>query len=316
VAIVVVTWNGAGTSRRCLHSLREIDYNDYRVCLVDNGSAPGFAGPIAAEFPEVQVASLPENMGYAGGCNAGIEWARRERAEYVLLLNDDTTVAPDILRALVARSATLPGPAIVAPKILTGRLPDTIWSAGGFVRRPWFKADHVGEGQSVDAHQEARDVEWASGCALFFPMSLVDAIGPMDDRYFLYLEDVDWCLRARSQGLRVLYEPAARVWHEVSAATSQLDTRVKRYYSYRNYYLLAITHSGFLGRVWIALHFGVTLAKISARSTLFAGYRNNPWYHARTRAMFDFLQRRWGKAPYGDEPRTSSAAATPGEVPA
>lgn len=283
---------------------------------MDNGSDAGFAAPLASEFPEVEVLSLPDNLGYAGGCNAGIVWARRTGAEYVLLLNDDATIAADALTALATRAAVEESPVLVAPKIMNSRRDDTIWSAGGYIRRPWLKADHFGEGQPADSHNEPREVEWASGCALFFPLALVDAIGPMDDRYFLYLEDVEWCLRAHARGFRVLYEPTAVVRHEVSAATGQLDTRIKRYYSYRNYYLLAFQHSGVFGRAWFACHFGITFGKVGLRWLTSSYYRNDPWYHARTRAMFDVLRRRWGKAPYGDDMRRADATPVTYEVTA
>jgi GT2 family glycosyltransferase len=314
VAVVVVTWNGAEASRRCLRSLRKLDYQTYRVCLIDNGSQPGFAGPLRAEFPEVEIISLPENLGYAGGCNAGIDWAREHSAEYVLLLNDDTTVHPGLVRALLRRAKAVELPAIIAPKILMAHRPGITWSAGGFIRRPWFKADHLGEGEPAAANSEACEVEWASGCALFFPLSLAGTIGPLDERFFLYLEDAEWCLRARRRGFPVWYEPAAEVWHEVSAVAGRLDTRIKRYYSYRNHYLLAFSHTGLTGRMWFGFHYVVTLAKCGLRWLLFPAYRRNSWYHARTRALLDVARQRWGKAPYDDQLPEPAAVTTPGEV--
>jgi hypothetical protein len=301
VAIVVVTWNGAETSRRCLRSLASLEYQRYEVCLLDNGSEAGFGAQMAAEFPHVDVVSMRENHGFSAACNGGIAWARARDADYVLLINDDTTADPGMLRALVDRAEAYGRRAIVAPLIMSG---ERVWSAGGYIRQPWFKADHY------ETPNEAREAEWASGCALLAPLSLVDTVGPMDERYFLYLEDVDWCLRARERGFSVVIEPEARLQHEVSATTGRLESRIVRYYTYRNYYLLAFTHSGLLGKLFFAAHFAITLAKIGCRSVM-PGYRRSSWYHARTRALADFLRRRWGKAPYGDE--TSAPPATVGE---
>ncbi len=301
VAIIVVTWNGAETSRRCLRSLAGLDYGRYEVCLLDNGSGAGFGAQIAAEFPDIDVVSKPENRGFSAACNGGIAWARSRGAEYVLLLNDDTTADPDLLRRLVDRSEAYDRRAIVAPVIMSG---ERVWSAGGYIRRPWLRADHY------ETPNGTREVEWASGCALLAPLSLVDEVGPMDERYFLYLEDVDWCLRVRERGFSVVIEPEARLQHEVSATTGRLESRVVRYYTYRNQYLLAFTHSGLMGKLFFAAHYAITLAKIGCRS-LMPGYGRSPWYHARTRAMFDFLRRRWGKAPYSDSasPRPADAGA-------
>ena len=143
-------------------------------------------------------------------------------------------------------------------------------------------------------------MEWASGCALLVPLSLLSRFGLMDERYFMYLEDVDWCLRMRHTAVPIWYEPSARLWHDVSASVGRLDRRAVRYYSYRNHYLLAFKHSGPIGRAWFALHFAVTSAKIAFRCAFFSSYRRNPWYHARTRAMADFVRRRFGRAPYHD----------------
>lgn len=308
VGVVVVTWNGDATVRDCLASLRALHYERYRVCVVDNGSRPGFADSLTADFPAAEVLSLPHNLGYAGGCNAGLSWAQEQGLDYALLLNDDTTADHGLISALVARAEQTNGPALIAPLILRSQQPELIWSAGGLVRRPWFKADHIGSGEHQSRFNHATEVEWASGCALLVPLSIVDRVGPMDDRYFLYLEDVEWCLRMRRNGVPIWYEPEAVLWHEVSASVGSMDERIVRYYSYRNYYLLAFTHAGLLSRLWFGLHFATTLVKIACRLVFFPSYRRNPWYHARTRAMLDFLRGRFGKAPYSEDPIVDTQA--------
>jgi GT2 family glycosyltransferase len=292
VAIVVVTWNGVESSRHCLRSLERLNYPHYGICLIDNGSRPELAERIRHEFPEVTIVSMADNRGFSAGCNGGIAWARSKAAEYVLLINDDTVADPDLLQALVNRAEIVGRRAIVAPVVTAG---DAIWSGGGYIRRPWFKADHYDT-----VTNDAREVEWASGCALLVALPIIDAIGPMDERFFLYLEDVDWCLRAREKGYLTVIEPEARIDHAVSATTGGLDPRIVRYYTYRNHYLLAFRHSGIAGRIFHAVHFAITLGKIALRSTT-KRYRRSSWYQARTLGMMDFLRQRWGKAPYEDE---------------
>jgi len=304
VGAVVVTWSGLDHARECLRSLLRSHYPDLRVCLVDNGSPLNIGRTLAAEFPPVEVIRLEDNGGYAAGCNAGLRWAQDRGIDYALLLNDDTIADPGMVSALVDRAHSLGG-AIVAPKILHSSEAGAVWSTGGRIRRPWFKADHIAS--DVADSDEARQVEWASGCALMVPVPLLSRVGVLDERYFLYLEDVDWCLRALRHGVPVWYEPAAKLWHEVSSSVDDLDNRSVRYYSYRNHYLLAFTHSGWVGRFWFSLHFTITWAKIAARTAFFPRYRRDGWYHARTRAMFDFLRGRFGRAPYDDpEPAMTS----------
>lgn len=305
VGIAVVNWNGADQSRRCLRSLRGLAYPSHKVCLVDNGSTDGGADLLKGEFPDVDVLTLPANRGYAAGCNAGIEWAKQAGMRYVWLLNNDTTVDAGSLHALVTRAKKLRRlgqESILAPKILFSDAPSKIWSAGGYLIRPWLKGEHFGIGDHEERFDTPRQLEWASGCALFFSTATADTIGPMDERYFLYLEDLDWCLRARRQGVQIWYVPAARLWHDTSRSVMSLDSRIVRYYSYRNYYLLGFAHSGLLGRLWFSLHLAVTCFKIGLRVLLFPSYRRNRYYHARTRALVDLLKRRFGKAPFGDGP--------------
>lgn len=300
VGIVIINWRGEDKTSRCLDSFSELEYEPYRVCVVDNGSGDGSAERLSVRYPSADVIALADNGGYAAGCNAGIEWATGVDAEYVWLLNNDTTVEAGSLRQMVdwCESRSDAG-SIVAPKIIssdTGR----IWSAGGVIRRPWFKADHIGLGEEQDSHADPGRVEWASGCSLFFSQATADKVGPMDERYFLYLEDADWCLRAARNGIATWYVPDARIRHEISATTNTLDPRIPRYYAYRNYYLLAFAHSSLVGRIGFATHLIATLAKIAFRSAFFASYRRDSYYHARTRAIADFLLRRFGKAPFSD----------------
>jgi len=261
------------------------------------------------EFPTIHVMTLSENRGYPGACNAGLNWAQAQGCEFGFILNDDTVADISLVRHLVERAEAAPALAIIAPKILRLQSPEIIWSAGGLIRKPWLKADNIGDGEDASRYDTARTVEWATGCALLFPMEVWTRVGPMDERYFLYLEDVEWCLRARRHGVEILYEPRAKLWHEVSAIMGAVDSRVVRYYSYRNYYLLAFGPTPPLARLWFAAHLLVTFAKIGVRSAFFPRYRRDDWYHARTRALVDFVRRRFGRAPYSDAPVVSEAAA-------
>jgi len=319
VGVVVVNWNGAAQSRECLASLEGADYANTRVCLVDNGSTDDSALTLGREFPAVEVLSLPVNLGYGGGCNAGFGWAKATGLDYVLLLNNDTVLHPNALRSLVARAEELRAAgkaAVLAPMILYASAPSTVWSAGGSLRWPWLERDHIGMGDDAAKHDEPREVTWASGCALFCSTQVADLIGPFDERYFLYLEDVDWCLRARRKGASIWFVPEALLWHKVSLTTREVDSRDLRYYYARNYYLLAFSHCGPVGRAWASLRLCVTLAKASVRSLAFPSYRRDSLYQSQSRAIVDFLRRRYGKAPYSNEAPALPGATRANERPA
>ncbi len=304
--IVVVNWNGAERSAECLRSLLTLDVaSDALITLVDNGSSDGSAHRLQQEFPTVDVLALLVNGGYASACNAGVRHVQERGADYVWLLNNDTIVAPAALAALVSASREHDGRAIVCPKILR-RCDDgfdRIWSAGGALRWPWLERGLRGQGANPESHNEPGEVPWASGCSLFFAAEVFDIVGPIDQRYFMYQEDVDWCLTARGRGVPVLYEPRARIWHAVSDSVRGLDARITRYYDCRNYFLLVSKHGGAVGRTWAALRFALTAAKIALRTAVSPAHRRDAYYHAQTRALCDAIRGRWGQAPYDDAPR-------------
>lgn len=315
IGIVVVNWNGLNRTRTCIRSLLALNYNAVRIAVIDNGSIDGSADALSAEFSQVEVLSLPENRGYAAACNEGIRWARREGLRYVWLLNNDTVIAPDAASALIDAAYLIGTPAILAPEIL--RSDGTVWSAGGVLRWPWLERDHIGMGNTARSYPRRREIAWASGCSLMFPLDVVDTAGELDERFFLYLEDVDWCLTAREHGIPTWYVPGARIWHAVSESTHTLDPRILRYYESRNYFLFAFRHAGMIGRAWAAGRMLITLAKIAARSVIDPESRHDSLYHAQTRGLLDVLRRRFGPAPYPHVPITMAPRPVDGAaVPA
>lgn len=302
VGIVVINWNGAAQTRRCLGSLLALDHTSYRIAVIDNGSTDGSADELDREFSQLEIVRTGRNLGYAGACNVGMRWAREAGVRYVWMLNNDTLADPSALTELVRTAETVNGPAIVAPEILVGGGEGRIWSAGGLLKWPWLNREHIGLGLPAGSFDRAREVQWASGCSLFLSQESAAIAGPMDERYFLYLEDVDWCLTAGKRGVRTYFAPRARIWHAVSESTKRLDPRIARYYACRNYFMLAFRHGGVVGRAWAAGRLALTLAKTCVRSAVSRRHRHDSYYHAQTRALLDVLRRRGGPAPYSHDP--------------
>jgi len=299
VGVVVVNWNDAAATIACLDSLAATCGVACRAYVVDNASADGSAARIAAAHPAAVVVRSPVNLGFAGGCNLGVRRALADGVGWVWLLNNDATVEPDTAAALLAHARSA-GPAILSPKIVYADRPGVLWSAGGYFDRA-LKSHHVGRDEPDRAQYDApRTVDWASGCSLFFPAEVWRQVGPLDERYFLYLEDVDWCLRARRAGVPVRYVPAARVRHAVSRSVSRLGPARLWYYSWRNYYLLATRR----GRWWQRLRAWADLAsrfaKIAVRSAVDPACRHDPVYQARTRGLLDFVRGRFGAWQSGE----------------
>jgi GT2 family glycosyltransferase len=221
VTTIVVNWRLQEETLQCLRSLERLDF-PHRIIVVDNGSGDGSAECIARHFPHIELITLPHNMGFGAACNRAIVWAMENGAcEYVLLLNNDAVVHPRALSELVSVAQAHPEGGIFGPMMYYYDDPRTIWYAGA--RRRWgvLAAADTGRGQ-VDRGQfdAVRQVDYVFGAAMFVRRSVFERIGLFDEKFFLYLEDMDFCLRAQKTGFSLFFVPQARVWHKGSASTA------------------------------------------------------------------------------------------------
>jgi GT2 family glycosyltransferase len=221
ITVIVLSWNGREMTMDCLQSLVASDYPRLDIYLVDNASTDGTVDSVRETFAErVQLIVNPENLGFAGGNNVGIQKAINEGADYVLLLNNDTTVAPDMISRLVeaARSRTEMG--VFSPKIYYENPPDQIWYAGGDVLLARGTVRHIGiREKDCGQYDTPREVDYVSGCALMARSEVIEKIGLLDESYKMYFEDTDFCMRARRAGFGCYYVPQARMWHKISPST-------------------------------------------------------------------------------------------------
>ncbi|MBM3162841.1 MAG: glycosyltransferase family 2 protein [Chlorobi bacterium] len=217
--VIVLNWNGREDLLRCLGSLEPVRAQGIRVMVVDNGSADGSPDAVCKAFPGVELLVLDRNLGYAGGNNEGFRRAMRSDPEYVVFLNNDTVVAPDAVAALTAVLRNHPETGIAVPEILYMDDPDRIWYAGGEVRLGIGLVRHLGIREPHGpAYARRMETGYATGCCIAMRSIDFQRLGGFDERFGMYAEDVDLSLRVRKAGLTVIYEPAARVWHRVSAS--------------------------------------------------------------------------------------------------
>jgi len=221
IAVVVVNWNGRHLLDACLESVAGQLPAPDRVIVVDNGSTDGSLAHLGSRWPGVVALDAGANLGFSGGNNLGIRNALAAQAELILLLNNDAQLLPGALAELVAGLAEA-GPAAwaSAPKILYRARPETIWSAGG--RFDWWRGLPLDRGfNDADRGQYDRNelVEFANACCLLMRASALEAVGLLDEAYFMYFEDADLAARALAAGGRVAYRPAARVLHDVQGSS-------------------------------------------------------------------------------------------------
>ncbi len=230
VTLIIVAWNQLEKTIDCLETVAALNYPDFRVLLVDNGSEPPLAEAISARFPDVTMLRLPANLGFAGGYNAGLRHALEGDSRYFLLLNNDTLLRPDVLTKLVAEIERAANIGLVTAKIYYAADPQRIWTVGANLN-VFLDLKDGGAGQ-IDTGQwdEPRDIDFAPFCALLIRREVIEEVGLLDEAFFLYYEDMDYCRRAKAAGWRVRLCPAAHVYHDVSASSGGRDSPMERYW--------------------------------------------------------------------------------------
>lgn len=220
VWILLVNWNGKNDTLACLTSLRKVTYQARHIVVIDNASTDGSVDAIRQQFPEVEVLANARNERFARANNQGMQMALQAGAELVLLLNNDTAVAPDFLEHLVQAIHSREDAGMVAPKIYYHHNPNLIWYAGGKVNLWMGRVWHRGLRQ-LDIPEKFNQLEatdYLTGCAILAKRECIEKIGMLDEGYFMYAEDADWSWRAQLASFVCLYEPAAKIWHKVGAA--------------------------------------------------------------------------------------------------
>lgn len=235
LGVVVLNWNGRAHLQACLRSLALSDHTNHFVVVVDNGSRDGSVTMVREEFPGVEVVALTENRRFAGGNNAGALHAIEAGAQLVLLLNNDATVEPSTLRHLTAVFDVDPTIGVAGPRIVYSSRPETIWYGGGEFRAVWGWVAHralrrgCGDGADPDG-----PTDWVTGCALAARAVAWEELGGLDERFYIYAEDVDFCRRAVARGWRIAYTSAARVHHDVSSTVGGEHSPFKAYHRARS----------------------------------------------------------------------------------
>jgi hypothetical protein len=235
VFIVVINYNGHNDTIECLESVKKLNYSNHEILIIDNGSTDGSGGILKGTFPEITLIETGRNLGFAGGSNAGIRRALAEGAEFIVLLNNDTVVDQEFAGRLIEASKRDKGAGIFCSKMYFFDKPDVIWYAGGSFN-PWLGWGRHRGGGIRDEGQFDREEETARpcGCSLMVTREFCERVGLLDEDFFCYCEDVDWGMRAKRAGFKVLYVPDSKVWHKVSKSVEGAGNAISIYYNVRN----------------------------------------------------------------------------------
>lgn len=212
VAAVLLNWNGEADTSQCVTALQSADPPPQWIVVVDNGSAPSSLS-VVRKLRGVQVVELPENRGFSGGVNAGMEAAWRLGANSAWLMNTDAVPAVDCLRLLLAEVARHQAPALLSPVIYFAEEPERIQHYASSIDPATGLVDELQGAAQVSAALRAGKRLLLWGTALLIPRAAAQDIGPFDELMFAYGEDSDYCMRAHRCGIGAVCVDGARIWH-------------------------------------------------------------------------------------------------------
>ena len=273
LSIIIVNWNTRDLLAQCLQSVYDtVRGLEFEVFVVDNASTDGSAAMVRERFPQVQLIENGENVGFARANNQAIE---RSTGHYVLLLNSDTVVTPGAIEALVKFADLRPDAGAVGPQLLNGdgsfqasyaQFPTLwtevllLWGIARVVYSRYFPSN------PPEHSQETCECDWVGGACLLVRKEAIAEVGTLDEDYFLYVEEADWCYRLKQRGWKILYYPDARIVHYGGRSSDQWDVS-RRIHLHRSKLLFFRKHRG-----WVQEHIFRANIRVSAflKSALWA----------------------------------------------
>lgn len=303
ITIALLNWNNANETLECLYSLQNVTRPEFEVLIVDNGSRDDSLFQLNTfknrtnDFP-LTIVQNKENLGFAGGCNVAIDWALQNNQDYLLLLNNDTTVERNFLKELLEHAEQHSGVAFFVPSIFFQDKPSLLWFGGNsFIKWRNMHQSAISDLylRPLPPHSEPCDIDFASGCAMFCSMRALQDIGGFDEKYFLYWEDVDLSLKARKHKWKIRWVPNSHIYHKVSATTKKQGVAARQYYDMRNFLFLSQKYApywmGAYRPAWSVVMAGKQIIKIIIR-------RNVDVSVGILRAIRDYYQGKSGPYKY------------------
>lgn len=223
--VVIPSFNRADDLVACLDSLNRAGVSDARIQVVDNHSQDNTAEQLNKHHPDVPVRFLDENLGATGASNIGFDLVLAKGATHVLRLDSDTIVDPGFLPPLLRVIQQAPDIGVAAPKIYFFDPPEKIWYAGADAHPFHFGAINSQRNQEDSPfNSQIRQVDYAWGAAMLIKAEVLQKTGGFDRDFFIYYEEIDFCLRLQSMGYRILFSPESAVWHKVGSAANNAFT--------------------------------------------------------------------------------------------
>ncbi|MGE5520349.1 MAG: glycosyltransferase family 2 protein [Candidatus Dadabacteria bacterium] len=276
VSIISVNYNQPEATADMLKSVFEVNkYPEFEVIVVDNASSEFDIETWQKKFPSARFIASKKNLGFAGGNNLGLKEAR---GEYLFLINNDTEVTAGLIEQLVSTMETHPQIGMISPRILSYNKPEEIQYNGYSPMNYYTGRNYVGYSSPKETF--VGQTGYAHGAAMMLRREALSKAGLMDESYFLYYEELDWCERIKHAGYEIWINRNATIYHKESLAVGR-SSPLKEYYMTRNRILFQRRHAPFLARSFFLVYFLLIVAPRNLVSYLVKG---------RTELVFPFLK--------------------------
>lgn len=235
VTVITLNWNGRDDTIECVASLERLNYPNYEIVVVDNGSTDGSVPALRARYPDIRIVENGRNLGYAEGLNAGMRYAAGQGTDYFLIVNNDTMIDPDALWGLVQVAEQDPRIGFVSGKVYLFDEPDRIQTVGRLAD-PIFIAGGLMGYRELDRGQYdvPRECDFIDDVFLLVRNAVFEQVGGYDPTFFLMYEETDWCARVRRAGFKIAYTPHARIWHKGNRDVTTGISPTHQFYLARN----------------------------------------------------------------------------------
>ncbi len=245
VAILILNYINTEDTIGLVQTLAKSSYQKFEIIVIDNDSPNVSFRELIQCLGDRTIIRSPKNLGYAGGNNLGIEYVKDKGFEFVWVINPDTTVEESTLDRLVVAAQKRKDISIYGSTICWSHRPDTVWFAGGVVQISDRQCQtyHMYNGQHKDlVPKQIYDVDYVTGASIFCRTRIFSEVGLIPERYFLYFEETDWCLRARKKGHRIAVVPDSVLYHAKRSQVDVLPTKIYFYYYIRGSVLFMLKY--------------------------------------------------------------------------
>jgi len=232
VFAISLNWNGKNDTIKCVEALKRLNYPNYCIVIVDNGSTDGSVAALKMKFPDITIIENRANLGYANGFNIGLKFAYEKGADYFLILNNDTIIDSEAMINLVNIAEMDERIGFVSGKVYWYSRPNVLQTIGR-MSHPITLVDehHIGSGEIDDGqYDKIQDFDFIDDIFLLVRREVFETLGGYDSNFFLYYEETDWCARVRKYGFKIRYTPFAKIWHKGNIGGPGDELSPKRHY--------------------------------------------------------------------------------------